>query len=574
MTADSSAPHKSGGRQQSTVAEQSMPQPMIGHRQLMLVFAGLMLGMFLAALDQTIVSTALPTIVGDLGGLNHLSWVVTSYMLAQTVSTPLYGKLGDLYGRKLLFQVAIVIFLIGSILSGLSQNMVELIGFRALQGLGAGGLMVGAQAIIGDVVPPAVRGRYMGLIGSVFAVASVIGPLLGGVFTQQLSWRWVFYINLPVGAIALSVVGAALHTPARRVEHNIDYLGAAVLSAAATSLILVLTWGGAQYAWSSPIILGLAVGTVALVALFIAVEQRVQEPILPLRLFKESIFRVSSAASAIVGFSMFGAITFLPFFLQTVHLVSPTLSGLQLLPIMAFVLTMSIWSGRRISKRGKYRIYPIVGTSILTLGLLGLAEFGIGISTPYWKTAIFMAMIGAGLGLTMQVLVLSVQNSVEYRDLGVATSTATFFRSIGGSMGVAVFGEIFANRLASHLASGGAALRGLGAQVVGLTPAKLTTIRHAQPALYDRFLHALQPSLHVVFLAAVPFAALGIVFALLLREVPLRRTTGRGMGVEAGEAQGMVESAETAATDDAKAGEQVSPATPGSASQESPVAAR
>jgi EmrB/QacA subfamily drug resistance transporter len=531
-----------------TSATLTPSQISITKRQLRLVFAGLMLGMFLAALDQTIVSTALPTIVGDLGGLNHLSWVVTSYMLASTVSTPLYGKLGDLYGRKKLFQAAIIMFLLGSILAGISQDMAELIGFRALQGLGAGGLMVGAQAIIGDVVPPAERGRYMGIIGSVFAVASVIGPLLGGLFTQQLSWRWVFYINLPVGAIALFVVGLALHTPKVVVQHKIDYLGAAVLSAAATSLILVLTWGGTQYTWGSTTIIGLIIATVVLTMWFIAIERRAVEPVLPLRLFTNDIFRVSSAAGAIVGFSMFGAITFLPLYLQTVHLISPTLSGLLLLPIMACVLIFSIWSGRRISKRGKYRIYPIAGTIILTIGLGVLSLLGIGVHTPYWHTAIGMALVGTGLGLTMQVLVLSVQNAVDYRDLGVATSAATFFRSIGGSIGVAVFGEIFANRLAAALAGAGGPAGKLGDTAAHLTPAQLHALKASQPVLFDHFLTAFNHALHIVFLASVPFAALGLVFALMLKEVPLRRTLGRGPGVDAADTQSMQESAETAVT--------------------------
>jgi MFS family permease len=366
------------------------------------------------------------------------------------------------------------------------------------------------------------------------------------VFTEQLSWRWVFYINLPVGAVALAVVATALHTPRRSIQHRVDYLGAAVLSMAATTLILMLTWGGTTYSWTSAPVLGLGVGTLVLVAVFIRIEQTAVEPILPLRLFGDSIFRVASIASAIVGFSMFGAMTFLPLFLQTVHLVSPTLSGLQLLPIMVFVLSMAIWSGRQISARGRYRAYPIAGTIILTFGLFGLSEYGIGISTPYWKTAIFMALIGAGLGLTMQVLILAVQNSVNFSDLGVATSTATFARSIGGSVGVAVFGEIFANRLAAHLAKAGPVLARVGPRLLHVQPSQLHRLKDAQPALFNQFLQALQPSLHVVFIAAVPFAALGIVCALLLREVPLRSTTGHSAGMDAASSQALPQAAETA----------------------------
>lgn len=500
-------------------------------RQIRLVFVGLILGMFLAALDQTIVATALPTIVGDLGGLNHLSWVVTSYILASTVTVPLWGKLGDLYGRKGLFQAAIVVFLIGSALSGASQDLVQLIACRAIQGLGAGGLIVGAQAIIGDVVPPADRGRYTGLVGSAFAVASVAGPLIGGFFTDSLSWRWIFYINLPIGAVALVAVAAFLHGGTTKVDHKIDYLGAAVLSGAAASLILMLTWGGVNYAWSSATIIGLGVATVVLLAAFIRIEQRANEPIVPLHLFRNSVFRTSFLTGGTVGFSMFGALTFLPLFLQVVNGSSATRSGLQMAPIMAFVLVMSIFSGRRVSATGTYRRFPITGMILMLVALYLFSHMNA--ATPYWKTVIPMAIMGTGLGMTMQVLLLVSQNSVEYAELGVATSLAAFGRSIGGAIGTAVFGTIFSNRLAHEIPKQKAALPAAvrknplikhaldhlnGASITG-SPAQLKKL---PPVVLHAIRVGFSDSLHVVFLACLPIATLGVLGALLLKEVPLR----------------------------------------------------
>jgi EmrB/QacA subfamily drug resistance transporter len=491
-------------------------------RALWTVFGALMLGMFLAALDQTIVSTALPTIVGDLGGLSHLSWVVTSYLLAATVSTPIYGKLGDMYGRKPVFQAAILIFLAGSMLAGLSQTMVELIGFRALQGIGAGGLMVGAQAIIADIVPPRERGRYMGLIGSVFAVASVAGPLLGGFLVENLSWRWVFYVNLPVGALAVAIVALRLHLPSARSKHRIDYLGAALLAAGVGLLVLVTTWGGTQYAWGSDTIISLAVAGVLLLALFVWQENRAVEPLLPLTLFRSRVFDVANAMGFTIGMAMFGAIVFIPLFLQLVYGASPTSSGLRMLPLMGGLLVAAIASGRAISRIGRYKIFPIAGTATLVVGMYLLSR--LGVDTAPWLASVYMAVVGVGIGLVMQVLVLVVQNDARPEQIGVATSTATFFRSVGGSFGVAIFGAIFASRLTDQIKELPANIAGRLTGGVHLTPEQA----NALPAtVHDDFLQAFAHALHGVFLFGMVLAIVPFVLALFLKEVPLRTTLGR-----------------------------------------------
>jgi EmrB/QacA subfamily drug resistance transporter len=490
-------------------------------RALRTVFAALMLGMFLAALDQTIVSTALPTIVGDLGGLNHLSWVVTSYLLASTVSTPLYGKLGDMVGRKPLFMAAILIFLAGSMLAGLSTSMGELIGFRALQGIGAGGLMVGAQAIIGDIVPPRDRGRYMGLIGSVFAVASVAGPLLGGFFVDNLSWRWVFYVNIPVGALAILIVATRLHLHTPHRSHRVDYLGAALLSGAVGALILLTTWGGTEYAWGSSTIVGLGIAGVALLAAFIWWEGKAAEPILPLSLFRSRVFTVANAMGFVIGMAMFGAIIFIPLFLQIVYGASPTSSGLRMLPLMAGLLVAAIWSGRMISRIGRYKAFPIAGTAVLAGGMYLLSLLGVG--TAPWLASVYMLIVGVGIGLVMQVLVLVVQNDAKPQDIGVATSTATFFRSVGGAFGVAIFGTIFASRLADELAKlPHRVTAGLGSGV-HLNP---TQIRHLPPAVHADFLQAFAHALHGAFLWGMLISIVPFGLSWLLKEVPLRTTVG------------------------------------------------
>jgi EmrB/QacA subfamily drug resistance transporter len=484
------------------------------------IMGALLLGLFLAALDQTIVSTALPTIVSDLGGLDHLAWVVVAYLLASTAATPLWGKLGDMYGRKRLFQASIVIFLVGSALCGLARNMGELIAFRALQGLGGGGLIVLSMAIVGDIVAPRDRGRYQGLFGAVFGVTSVLGPLLGGLFVDHLSWRWVFYINLPIGVVALAVVAAVLHIPVKRTEHRIDYLGTVTIAAVATCLVLMTSLGGVTLAWDSWQVIGLGALGAALLAVFLRIERRAAEPVLPLRLFRLRAFTLCAVIGFVVGFTMFGALTYLPTFLQVVHGVSPTVSGLHMLPMVLGMLTASIGSGQIVSRTGRYKVFPILGTALMGTGLLLLHR--LDEHSGNLEISLYFLVFGFGLGLVLQVLVLIVQNAVGYEDLGVATSGATFFRSIGASFGVAIFGTIFANRLATEVDKAAAGRR----LPPGFDPDRLRSDPrgiHLLPAgLRSSVLHAFSVSITTVFLWAIPTAVVAFVLAWFLREQPLR----------------------------------------------------
>ncbi len=507
--------------------------PELSHREILSVFAGLMTAMLLAALDQTIVATALPTIVGELGGLEQLSWVVTAYLLTSTVSVPLYGKVSDLVGRKRLFQVAIVVFVIGSLASGAAQTMGQLIASRAVQGAGAGGLLAMTQTIVGDIVSPRQRGRYMGYIGAVFGVASIAGPLLGGYFVDNLTWRWAFYINVPLGVVAMFVTNRNLKLHFVRRRRPIDFLGAALLAAGMTALLLVTVLGGETYPWASPVIAGLALATAAALAAFVLVERRVPEPILPPELFSNPIFTVAVLLSFIVGVAMFGAIIYLPLFLQVVVGVSATSSGLLLLPLIGGLLLASIVSGRLITRWGRYRVFPIVGTALIAAGLGLLSTMGT--DTTQVEASVFMGVVGLGIGNVMQVLVLAVQNAVPVRYLGTATSAAQFFRSIGGTVGVAVFGALVTARVTASLAANPQLQLPPGADPQRLLaqPAVIAQLPAAAQAVLRG---SLADAITTVFGWAVPVALVAFGLAWLLREVPLR-TSNRDAGTAPGAQQ-------------------------------------
>jgi EmrB/QacA subfamily drug resistance transporter len=490
------------------------------HREIIQVMIGLMAGMFLAALDQSIVGTALPTIVSDLGGLEHMSWVVTAYLLTSTASTPLWGKISDLYGRRPMFQAAIVLFLIGSVMSGAADSMLTLIVGRAIQGIGGGGLMALALATIGDVIPPRERGRYQGFFGAMFGVSSVAGPLLGGFFTDGPGWRWIFWLNIPIGLAALVITSRALHMPIVRREHRIDYLGATLIVASVSSLLLYTSWAGQQYGWTDPISLTLLIAGLVLAVAFVLVERRAEEPIIPMPLFGKPVFRWSTLFAFLMGMAMFGGIVYLPMYLQVVRGYTPSQSGLGLLPMVLGILSTSIGSGLLVTKWGRYKIFPIMGSAITALALVMLTT--LQAETSYALFALFIFLLGAGLGLTMQTVVVAVQNDVDRRDLGSATSAVTFFRSMGGAFGTAIFGAVLSTRIAHYLAE---LLPAGAAGSAGAALGDLTQIRQLPEALQVPVLQAFMDSIQDLFLVAVPFVVAAFAVSFLIPEKPLATRT-------------------------------------------------
>lgn len=496
----------------------------------MIVMSSLMTGMLLAALDQTIVSTALKSIVEDFNGLNHYSWVVTAYLLTSTASTPLYGKISDLYGRRPVYQFAIIIFLIGSFLAGASTSMEQLIATRALQGLGAGGLMGLTFVIVGDLVSPRERGKYQGLFGAVWGLSSVAGPLLGGFFSDNetilgiTGWRWIFYINLPFGLLAMAVTAMVLHIPKVKREHKIDYLGAILLVAAVTSLLIGLSVLGPENGWTDNRTLAAIIGGLIFTISFLYWETKAVEPILPLTLFKNRTFTLTSIIGFIIGAGMFGAIIMLPLYLQIIQGSSATEAGLKLIPLMLGILSFTISSGRMITKTGKYKKYPVVGTLVMSFGVFLMSTAGV--STPYWQIAVFAVIIGGGLGLCMQTIVIALQNAVDFKDLGIATSSNTFFRTLGGAFGTAIFGTIFSDRVAQNLQSGASQLGNVEPGLIEKLTLNTEVISTLPAQAQEVVLQAFASSFQNVFLAAFPIVALAFFFAIALEEKPLQDSAG------------------------------------------------